>query len=107
MMTMTRQARTLTDGECQASATDYLRNLIGAPPDDLMWDDVHHLQGHARCSGREIIVIAARDTQHHTLVLTLEDWETIRHADSADRRALLRDYAIESHTRLLEVLKAA
>jgi hypothetical protein len=117
MMTMTMEHSNLmeaggptgrrADDECQTSAGDFLRSLIGAAPDDLLWDDIHHLQGHAHCSGREIIVIASRDSSHHPLVLTLADWETIRRADSSERGALLRTCAIDSHTRLLEALAAA
>ncbi|MCU1360533.1 MAG: hypothetical protein JWN99_1822 [Ilumatobacteraceae bacterium] len=102
-MTMTMRP----DSDCQNSAGEYLRDLIGAPPDDLLWDDVHHLQGHARCSGREIIVIAARDSAHEPLVVTVEDWDTIRHSFGRDRGELLRNSAILSHSRFLEVLAAA
>jgi hypothetical protein len=94
------------DGECQANADQFLRGLFGAAPDDLVWDDVHHLQGHAHCAGREIIVIAARDASHRPVVLTVEDWDTIRHSFGCDRRELLRNSSIDSHSRFLEVLAA-
>jgi hypothetical protein len=96
-----------SDGDCQSSAGEYLCSLIGAAPDDLLWDDVHHLQGHAHCRGHEIIVIASRDSSHHALVMTVEDWDTIRHSFGRDRRELLRTCSIESHSRFLEVLAVA
>ena len=92
------------DLECQSNAGQYLGMLIGSAPDDLRWDSTHHLQGHARCAGREIIVIAARDDLHHAIVLTLEDWQSIRVAEGSERVQMLRACAIESHARLLEAL---
>jgi hypothetical protein len=108
MMTMTLEhpgvAARRDDAVCQTSAGDYLRALIGDAPDDLLWDEHHHLQGHAHCGGHEIIVIAARDDQHSPIVLTPEDWNGIRRAEPAARCTMLRACAIDSHDRLLEVL---
>jgi hypothetical protein len=95
------------DLECQCSAGAFLTELIGAAPDDLRWDDTHHLQGHAHCGGREIVVIAARDTIHHAVVLTAEDWDAVRIATPDERAAILRDRAIDSHRRLIQTLAAA
>jgi hypothetical protein len=111
-MTMDHPAATIrperrNDLECQASAGRFLTELIGAAPDDLIWDGKHHLQGHARCAGREIIVIASRDEAHRPVVLTVEDWDTIRHSFGCDRGQLLRTSAIESHNRFMQVLAAA
>jgi hypothetical protein len=107
-MTMESPARTarLADDECQASARQFLHELIGGEPDDLVWDGDHRLQGHAHWSGREIIVIAARDDVHRPVVLTVEDWDTIRHSFGCDRSELLRHSAIQTHTRFVEALAA-
>lgn len=107
-MTTMMEARTPVgrrdDAECQTYASQFLEALMGATPDDLCWDHIHHLQGHAHCSGRPLVIIASRDNSHHTLVLTLEDWETIRRAEHGDRPSMLRACAIESHARLLEAV---
>jgi hypothetical protein len=106
-MEMTARIGHRNDNECQTSAGQYLTDLIGAPPDDLLWDNDHHLQGHAHCHGREIIVIAARDDQHHALVLSPEDWDVIRHDDGSHRGEMMRECAIDSRSRLLAALAAA
>ena len=105
---MEAPARTIRrgDDECQASAREFLRELIGSVPDDLLWDGDHHLQGHAHWSGREIIVIAPRDEEHRPVVLTVEDWDTIRHSLGPDRGELLRRSAIQTHSRFVEALAA-
>ncbi len=104
MITMEAPSGRREDLECQTNAGKYLGTLIGAAPDNLCWDSIHHLQGHVRCAGREIIVIAARDDLHHALVVTLEDWQRIRVASGSERVEMLRACAIESHARLLEAL---
>ncbi len=102
-----REARHLRDdAECQTDASRFLAEVMHADPDDLCWDDVHHLQGHAHCAGGPLVVIASRDDSHRTLVLTLEDWESIRRSDNRDRPSMLRACAIESHARLLEAIAA-
>jgi hypothetical protein len=107
-MTTTLQHKPVTgrrdDRECQINATEFLTGLLGAAPDDLRWDDDHHLQGHAHSAGHEIVVIAPRDNAHHTLVFTPEDWDAIRHSATCDRDVMLRTCAIESHARLAELL---
>lgn len=108
-MTTTMQPkspRVRDDAECQTDASRFFAAVLGAAPDDLCWDNVHHLQGHARCSGRPLVVIASRDHSHHTVVLTREDWESIRRADHGDRSSMLRACAIESHAQLLEAIGA-
>ena len=109
-MTMEVQASSATrrdDSECQIDASAFLTDLLGSAPDDLRWDSIHHLQGHTHLAGHNLVVIASRDNSHHTIVLTLEDWDTIRRSDGADRRELLCKCAIESHARLLEVIAAS
>lgn len=92
------------DLTCQCSAGAFLAELIGSAPDDLRWDGTHHLQGHAHCAGREIVVIAGRDTAHHAVVLTAEDWDAVRIAAPAERAIMLRTCSIDSHRRLVETL---
>jgi hypothetical protein len=93
-----------SDAECWARATEFLTELIGSPPDDLLWDDTHHLQGHGHVGGRELIVIAPRDDNHQTIVLTTEDWDTVRWATTDQRRDVLNACAIADHNRLVSVL---
>jgi hypothetical protein len=81
-------------------------SLLGFAPDDLCWDTTHHLQGHAHVDGRELVVIATRDNEHHVLVLTPEDWADIRRAHPDQRRELVRRCAIEDRERLVQVLAA-
>ena len=114
--TITRHATTSTitssdadrvvrsDAECWARASEFLTELIGSPPDDLLWDDTHHLQGHGHVGGRELIVIAPRDDDHQTIVLTTEDWDIVRWASTDQRRDLLNACAIADHNRLVSVL---
>jgi NTE family protein len=95
------------DLECQGSAGRFLATLLGSAPDDLCWDSTHHLQGHAHCRGRELVVIAPRDTRHHAVVVTAEDWDAIRLATQNERGVLLQACAIESPGRLLAALAPA
>ena len=93
-----------TDSECRARARQFLIRLIGAMPDDLTWDDTHRLQGHARLGGRQLVVIAPRDDDHRTVVLTARDWEQVRRADGGQRRSLLGACAIADRGRLAALL---
>ncbi len=92
------------DTACWAKASEFLTELIGSPPDDLLWDDTHHLQGHGHLQGRELIVIAPRDDDHQTIVLTAEDWDAVRRASTGQRRDLLNSCAIADRNRLVAVL---
>ena len=92
------------DIECWARASEFLTELIGSPPDDLRWDDTHHLQGHGHLHGRELIIIAPRDDHHQTVVLTAEDWAAVRRANSDQRRDLLNTCAIADHNQLVAML---
>jgi hypothetical protein len=92
------------DIDCRAKANEFLTELIGSPPDDLRWDDTYHLQGHGHLNGRELIVIAPRDDDHQTVVLTAEDWDAVRRAGADQRRDLLDACAIADHNRLAAVL---
>jgi len=95
-----------SDIECWARASEFLTELIGSPPDHLLWDDTHHLRGHGHVGGRELIVIAPRDDDHQTVVLTVEDWDAVRRASTGQRRDLLNACAIADHNRLVAVLSA-
>ena len=77
----------------------FLTELIGSPPDDLLWDDTHHLRGHGHVYGRELIVIAPRDDDHQTIVLTPEDWEMIElHGTFLEDNLLFQIRAIPNPT---------
>ena len=103
-VTNTERVGRREDVECQAAAGEYLRALIGAAPDDLVWDAYHHLQGHAHCAGREVILIAARDLEHCPLVLTPQDWNGIRRTSGEERIELMRSCAISTHVRFMNML---
>ena len=96
--------RARPDVECRATASEFLTELIGSPPEDLLWDDTHLLQGHSRLDGLELVVIAPRDDDHHTVVLTAEDWDAVRRANADQRRDLLDTCAIADHKRLVAVI---
>ena len=93
------------DGDCRAHAGEFLNALIGAPPDDLSWDDTNRLEGHAHLGGRELIVIAGRDATHQPIVLTVEDWGYVR-LECCNRGALLAECAITDRLRLAAALAA-
>jgi hypothetical protein len=109
MMIALQTSTTLThsDQECWAIACDFLVDLLGELPADLAWDDRHHLQGHARIAGHEVVVIAPRDDRHRPVLVTIEDWNVIRAADGGRRAAVLADAAITNRSRLATVLPQA
>jgi hypothetical protein len=93
-----------SDAECRAVASTFLIELLGSPPVDLLWDDTHRLQGHSHLHGRELVVIAPRDDDHQTVVLTAEDWDAVRRSSAGQRRELLDACAIADRNRLVAVL---
>ena len=93
-----------TDSESWARASEFLIELVGSTLEDLRWDDTHHLQGHARLNGRELVVIAPRDDRHETVVLVSEDWDAVCRADGDRRGDLLRSCAIADRGRLVAML---
>jgi len=93
-----------SDSDSQAMACVFLTELLGSVPDDLAWDDIHHLQGHGHLDGHELVVIAPRDDSHRTIVLIAEDWDAVSRASADERRALLEGCAIADHDRLVAVL---
>jgi hypothetical protein len=92
--------------ECHHRADAYLTDLIGAAPDDLCWDPIHQLQGHAHLGDCELIVIAPRDDEHGTIVLTAEDWDAIRHTPVETHTELLDQLAIHDHAQLVACQRA-
>jgi hypothetical protein len=93
-----------SDGECRRRASQFLTELIGSPPDDLVWDDTHRLQGHGHLGSHELVVIAPRDDDHETVVVTSEDWGAIRRSTGSQRRALLDAAIMRDHSRLVATL---
>jgi hypothetical protein len=81
-----------SDAAARESASHYLSNLVGAREADLSWDLTFSLQGHARVGPCELIVIASRDRQHKTVVLTVDDWDLVRH--NGNCAALVAEHAI-------------
>ena len=96
--------RARPDVACRATASEFLTELIGSPHEALFWDATHLLQGHSRLDGLELVVIAPRDDDHHTVVLTAEDWDAVRRANADQRRDLLDTCAIADHKRLVAVI---
>ena len=96
---------TITTTESRARARDFLTVVIGSQPDDLCWDEIHQLQGHAHVDGQELVVIAARDELHRPVVLIAADWEEIRH-NAQDRRTILEERAIADRADLTAALAA-
>jgi hypothetical protein len=94
-----------SDSESRAAACEFLTGLIGSVPDDLLWDETHHLQGHGHLDGHELVVIAPRDDRHQTIVLTAEDWDAVSRANADQRGDLLKSCAIRTHRRLVKVLR--
>ena len=95
-----------SDVECRAIASTFLTELIGWTPDDLVWDETHHLQGHSRLRGRELVVIAPRDDRHRPVLLTAEDWDAVRRANPEHRRQLLDERAIADRHQLVAALRS-
>jgi hypothetical protein len=91
------------DSDSQINATAFVTGLAGTPV-TLQWDTNHHLQGHATCSGHPIVVIAARDASHTAVVMTRDDWNSVRRCDTLDRTQMLRECIIENHARFLQML---
>ena len=87
----------MTDDEGQRRAKVFLKQLLGSTPEDLCWDETHHLQGHMCVDGSDLVVIAPRDERHEPVVLTAQDWDEIRHAPGEKAADLVRKCAIRDH----------
>jgi hypothetical protein len=94
-----RSGRSVAD--CRATAQVRLASLIGAQLDDLVWDDTYPLRGHGHIAGCALVVIAPRDPDHVTVVLTAQDWDAVRMASADDRRDLLATSSIADHEGLV------
>ncbi len=46
--------------------------------DQVTWDPDHHLQGHVDVGDTHLVVIAPRDDEHQTLVLSESEWDALR-----------------------------
>ena len=102
---MTITVATITTTESRTRARDFLTTVIGSQPEDLCWDEIHQLQGHAHVDGQELVVIAARDELHHPVVLIAADWAEIRN-NAQNRRTLLAERAIADRAQLTAALAA-
>ena len=70
-------ARRLDDARAHARAHDRLVEVVGCDC-EIRWDAEHCLQGHVDVGGSHLVVIAARDDAHETLVLTENEWDAVR-----------------------------
>ena len=86
----------LTEHEGRARAGRHLSRLIGNAPNDLCWDDDHHLRGHVHIGEREFVVIAPRDDVHEPILLLAEDWDEVCHASSQHAADIVRERAIRA-----------
>ena len=50
----------------------------------IVWDRDHLLQGHVDVGETHLVVIAPRDEQHRTLVLSECEWDALRRGRSVD-----------------------
>jgi hypothetical protein len=88
------------DAEARESASQFLTSLVGARQTHLSWDLTFRLQGHAHVGPCELIVIASRDRQHTTVVLTVDDWARVRHNGCNCAAAVVAELAIVTPQRL-------
>jgi hypothetical protein len=69
----------LNDDEAHDLAVRHLAGLLGltATP-AVAWDGDHHLQGHLDVAGHHMVLIATRTADRCPLLLTDEDWDSLR-----------------------------
>ena len=75
---MNKETR-LSDDEAHDLAVRHLADVLGSntvPP--IAWDGDHHLQGHLDVAGHHMVLIAPRDPDHCPLLLSDEDWDSLR-----------------------------
>lgn len=65
------------DSTAHDCARRALAEALGADT-PIIWDDVHHLQGHVDHHGTHLVVIAPRDDAHRPLVLSESEWDAMR-----------------------------
>ena len=88
-----------SEPECRIRARRLLETLSGSRSTDLTWDDTYRLLGHVHVGRRELILIASRDDAHQPAVLTVEDWDELRH-ESRNPAALIAEHAISTRHQL-------
>lgn len=96
--------RTSPDRVCQARASAYLVELIGARRATLTWDTAHRLQGHVHLDSCELVVIAPRDAAHEPVLLTAPNWDAVRRCPGDQRRHLIESCAISDAAGLASVI---
>ena len=72
-------ATRLNDDEAHDLAVRHLAGVLGSsalPP--VAWDVDHHLQGHLDVAGHHMVLIATRTPDRCPLLLTDEDWDSLR-----------------------------
>lgn len=69
----------LTDDEAHDLALRHLADLLGSSHvPEICWDADHHLQGHLDVAGHHMVLIATRTPDRCPLLLTDEDWDSLR-----------------------------
>lgn len=69
----------LNDEEAHELAVRRLAELLGSSElPSIAWDIDHHLQGHLDVAGHHMVLIAPRTPDHAPLLLTDEDWDSLR-----------------------------
>ena len=76
---MTENDNRLNDDEAHDLALRHVADLLGsnAVP-EVAWDVDHHLQGHLDLAGHHKVLIATRTADRRPLLLTDEDWDSLR-----------------------------
>jgi hypothetical protein len=71
----------LDDESAHDRAVRHAMKMLGlnAEP-DVCWDVDHHLQGHLDVSGRHLVLIAPRTTDHPPRLLSELGWDRLRRA---------------------------
>jgi len=94
------------DRQCRDRAYAHLIELIGNRPHTVTWDPIHCLQGHVHLGFSELVLIAPRDAAHQPVVLTEAGWDAVRRCPGAQRRDLIRWFAITDTSHLAACLAA-
>jgi len=69
----------LNDEEAHDLAVGHLADVGGTTTlPEVAWDVDHHLQGHLDLAGHHMVLIATRTADRCPLLLTDEDWDSLR-----------------------------
>ncbi len=69
----------LNDDEAHDLAVRHLADLLGSSTlPEIAWDVDHHLQGHLDVEGHHMVLIATRTSDRCPLLMTDEDWDSLR-----------------------------